>query len=143
MERATGFEPVHRAWKARALPTELCPLGGRGRAGILPCGHLAESTPGAGSSTTGFDAGNHFRIGWALQDRKAQIVPTVLVLLSCTEMLPWAQMDRRQDLEVPDQAQAPAHHHIEALLQGLNKAGTIVDLDIGPHLPSPSVTSCK
>ena len=27
LERATGFEPVPPAWKAGALPTELCPLG--------------------------------------------------------------------------------------------------------------------
>ena len=91
MERATGFEPVHRAWKARALPTELCPLiGGRGRAGILPRGFwMPEMTTDAVQT---------------LQDRKAQIVAAVLTLHSCTEMLPPAQMHRGQDFEVTDQA---------------------------------------
>lgn len=52
MERATGFEPVHRAWKARALPTELCPLiCGMGRAGILPRGFLMPETMAAGLSS--------------------------------------------------------------------------------------------
>ncbi len=71
MERATGIEPVHRAWKARALPTELCPLRGRGSAGILPRGLIeapdTQIAPDNGSS---------------LQDWKAQIVPILHAVLS-------------------------------------------------------------